>query len=119
MPTDRYVYAHQLLGRNWDPTMPAIVLASTVADILLAVFAPATGGRALYTVAAAALFGVSVVSHLRNVPINRWLNALDPDHIPADFADPRPVWRRWHLLRTGLAFAALACNAAAIVLAAG
>lgn len=118
MPVDRYVYAHQLLGRNWDPTMPAIVLASTVVDIVLAVFTHGTGGRVLFAVAAVALFGVSVVSHLRNVPINRRLNALDPAHIPADFADPRPIWRRWHFLRTGLAFVALVANAAAIALAA-
>lgn len=118
MPVDRYVYAHQMLGRHWDPTMPAIVLLSTVLDLLLAVFAHDTGDRVPYVVAAVALFGVSVVSHLCNVPINRRLNALDPADIPADWSDPRPVWRRWHLLRTCLAFVALAANASALALAA-
>jgi uncharacterized membrane protein len=116
MPPDRYVYAHQLLGRHWDPVMPLIVLGSTLADLALAVLPGAGGPRLLYASAAVALLGVSAVSHLRNVPINRLLNTLDPARIPPDWRDPRPVWRRWHLLRTGLAFAALLLNACALAL---
>lgn len=41
MPPDRYVYTHQLLGRNWDPTMPLLVLTTAAADTGLAVVAPA------------------------------------------------------------------------------
>jgi uncharacterized membrane protein len=110
MPTSTYVYAHQLLGRNWDPTMPAIVLGSTLADVLWAVFG---GGahRAPAAVAAVLLLGVSAVSHLCNVPINRRVKAVaDPQQLPADWTDPRPLWRRWHLLRTALAAAALLLN---------
>jgi uncharacterized membrane protein len=114
MPADRYVYTHQLLGRNWDPTMPVVVLTSTLADVLLAIFAEPA---ALFAVAAVLLLAVSVVSHFCNVPINRRVKSLDPAGIPADWADPRPLWRRWHLLRTVLAVAALVLNAVAVVLA--
>jgi uncharacterized membrane protein len=113
MPADRYVHAHQLIGRRWDPTMPVIVLGSTVADVVLAVVSPR--GAGWFAVAAVLLLGVSVVSHFCNVPINRGVKALDPAAIPADWHDPRPLWRRWHVLRTVLALLAAVANAMAIV----
>ena len=116
MPADRYVYAHKLIGRNWDPTMPAIVLSSASLDVVLAVLAQRSAQAHLFGVAAGLLVGVSIVSHFCNVPINRRVKSLDPQRIPAGWRDPRPVWRRWHTLRTGLAVAALAVNAAAVVL---
>ncbi|HEY8374607.1 MAG TPA: DUF1772 domain-containing protein [Pseudonocardiaceae bacterium] len=114
MPTDRYVYSHKLLGRNWDPTMPIIVLSSALLDVVLAVLAPAGPARTLYVVGVVLLIGVSVVSHFCNVPINRRVKAVDPDHIPEDWTDPRPLWRRWHMLRTTLAVLAVLVNAMAL-----
>jgi uncharacterized membrane protein len=108
----QYVEFHKLLGRNWDPTMPFIVLATCAVDIALAITAPTETGREAHAVAAFFLFGVSVVSHLCNVPINRRVKSLDPEAIPADWADPRTWWRRWHLVRTALAFAALLVSSA-------
>ncbi|MFI8965359.1 DUF1772 domain-containing protein [Streptomyces sp. NPDC053493] len=114
METGTYVHAHQLLGRNWDPTMPVIVLSSTLADGVLAVAAE-DAARALFAVGAVLLLGVSGVSHLCNVPINRRVKAItDPAVIPPDWEDPRPLWRRYHYLRTVLAVVALAVNAAAL-----
>ncbi|MEU3341129.1 DUF1772 domain-containing protein [Streptomyces sp. NPDC002144] len=114
METGTYVYAHKLLGRNWDPTMPVIVLSSTVVNAVLAVVAGGAA-RPLFVVAAVLLLGVSGVSHLCNVPINRRVKAIDdPSVIPADWEDPRPLWRRWHLLRTTLAVVALAVTAAGV-----
>ncbi|MFF4739534.1 DUF1772 domain-containing protein [Streptomyces sp. NPDC001262] len=115
MPADRYVYAHQLLGRNWDPTMPLVVLGSTVADLVLAVAAPGSS-RVPFTAGAVLLLAVSVVSHFCNVPINRRVKAVDPADIPHDWQDPRPLWRRWHLLRTVLAVLGAAANALALAL---
>ncbi len=114
METGTYVYAHQLLGRNWDPTMPVIVLSSTLVDGVLAVVGEGAA-RVLFAVGAVLLLGVSGVSHLCNVPINRRVKAIaDPAVIPADWEDPRPLWRRYHYLRTGLAVLALTVNAAAL-----
>jgi uncharacterized membrane protein len=115
MPAAQYVHTHQLLGRRWDPTMPIIVLSSTAVDIALAVLAGA-GRAALFAVAAVLLLGVSVVSHFCNVPINRVVKSLDPNDIPPGWPDPRPLWRRWHLLRTALALLAVITTAIAVVL---
>ncbi|WP_441155288.1 anthrone oxygenase family protein [Micromonospora sp. H33] len=114
MTPDRYVQAHTLLGRNWDPTMPLIVLGTTLLDLWLAFRTTASTPRALIVVAAVCLLGVSVVSHFRNVPINRRVHRTDPAAIPTDWADPRPVWRRWHLLRTALALVAFTANSLAV-----
>ncbi|MFG2503283.1 DUF1772 domain-containing protein [Streptomyces sp. NPDC048441] len=114
METGTYVYAHKLLGRNWDPTMPVIVLSSTLVDAVLAVVSDGST-RALFVVGALLLLGVSAVSHLCNVPINRRVKSVDdPEQLPADWEDPRPLWRRWHLLRTALAVLALAVTAAGV-----
>jgi uncharacterized membrane protein len=116
MPPDRYVYTHTLLGKHWDPTMPIIVLSSTLLDIVLAVLVSGTAARTLFIVAAVLLFGVSVVSHLRNVPINKRVHRTDPDAMPDGWQDPRSLWRRWHTLRTVLAMVALATNSVAITM---
>jgi uncharacterized membrane protein len=96
--------------------MSIIVLSSTVIDIVLAVVnTSGAAGTALFTIAAVLLLAVSVVSHFCNVPINRVVKSLDPADIPAGWHDPRPLWRRWHLLRTALALLAVLVNAIAIV----
>jgi uncharacterized membrane protein len=94
MPINRYIYTHQLLGRNWDPTMPVIVLSSFALDVALAMLT--TGAhRVLAAAGAILLLGVSAVSHLANVPINRRVKAVeDPEAPPASWTDPRPLWRR-------------------------
>ncbi|MFM9368680.1 DUF1772 domain-containing protein [Streptomyces sp. Da 82-17] len=118
MEPGTYVHAHQLLGRNWDPTMPVIVLGSCLATGVLAVLSEGGGGaQPLFGAAAVLLLGVSGVSHLANVPINRRVKAIaDPSQLPADWEDPRPLWQRWHLLRTTLAVLALGVTAWAVLL---
>ncbi|MFB4306677.1 DUF1772 domain-containing protein [Actinomadura sp. GTD37] len=112
-----YVRIHQLLGRNWDPTMPLIVLTSALTSLVLAVIADSGAARLLFLAGAVLLVAVSGVSHLLNVPLNRQVKGLDPDApLPADWRDPRAEWRRWHLLRTALAIAAVLVNATAAVI---
>ncbi|MFV2087924.1 anthrone oxygenase family protein [Micromonospora sp. LOL_021] len=117
LPVDRYVVTHRLLGRNWDPTMPLIVLTTLAVNVVLALLVDGRTSAVLFGLAAVFLLGVSGVSHLCNVPINRRVKAVDPDRMPSDWRDPRIVWRRWHLLRTWLAGVAAAATAAAVVLA--
>lgn len=114
LPPDRYVHTHKLIGRNYDKVMPVIVLGSCAVDLALTVTAPAAG--ALFGAAAVLLLGVSAVSHLANVPINRRVKGLDPAAIPDDWPDPRRPWRNWNLLRTVLALLSFAVNGAAVVL---
>lgn len=116
MRPDRYVEAHKLLGKNWDPTMPLVVLSSCLLDVLLTVLTLPSVSGILFGAAAVVLLGVSGVSHLANVPINKRVRTLDPERIPADWPDPRGLWRNWNLLRTVLAVLALTLNGTAVVL---
>lgn len=115
MPTDRYIYTHKLIGRHWDPTMPVIVLGSTAVEVVLVFTAP-DDAAPLFAVGAVLLLVVSVVSHYCNVPINRRVKSVDPEAVPENWTDPRPLWRRWHLLRTVVAVVAATVNAAALAL---
>ncbi|MFI5593043.1 anthrone oxygenase family protein [Amycolatopsis sp. NPDC051758] len=109
MEPAQYVAAHRLIGKNYDPVMPLTVLGTVVADAVLAVVRSSVP----FGLAAVLLLGVSAVSHLANVPINRLVKSLDT--VPSTWDDPRPRWRNWNLLRTGLAIAALLVNAIAVV----
>lgn len=114
LPPALYVDLHRRLGEGYHPVMPLVVTAGLLADLALIFVAPDTSTRTLFGVAVLALVGVQVVSQFGNVPINRRVHAIGPDEIPADWADPRPRWRHWHLIRTGCALTALAVNAVAV-----
>lgn len=116
LPAGRYVETHRLIGRNYDTVMPATVLTTTAACAGLAAVSPGAVARLLFAGCAVLMFGVSVVSHLGNVPINRTVRALDPSAVPSEWDDPRARWRRWNLLRTALAVAALIASASAVVI---
>jgi uncharacterized membrane protein len=119
MSPDRYVAAHKLLGRAYDPMMPIIVGTSMVLDVILCAVSENAAAKLLYGMSAVFLAGVGVVSQTQNVPINKRVKALDPDAIPADWDDPRGMWGKWNLLRTSFAVLALVGNAAAAALTAG
>ncbi|MEU6711955.1 DUF1772 domain-containing protein [Nonomuraea sp. NPDC046802] len=116
MPADRYLYTTNLLGRNWDPVMPILVLGTAAGDLALALMPGPQSARVLYGATVVLMIAVAGVSHLCNVPINRILKKIDPNAIPDDWADPRPRWRSWHLLRTTLAVAALTANSLAVAM---
>jgi len=114
MDGPRYIETNRLLGRNWDPTMPVVVLATVVCDAALAGLNDGSSRAAVLGPSAAALMlAVAGVSHLLNVPINKRVNGTSPQAaLEPHWNDPRPVWRRWHWLRTGLAGAAFVLNIA-------
>jgi uncharacterized membrane protein len=114
MAPAQYVQAHQLLGRGYHPLMPVLVASATATDIALAAVLPDTSARVLAAAGAIALAGVMAVSQFGNVPINKVVHATAA--ITPGWADPRPAWRHWHLVRTWLAFAALALNTIAVLL---
>ncbi|MFH8788922.1 DUF1772 domain-containing protein [Streptomyces roseoverticillatus] len=116
MTPDRYLHAHRLLGKGYHPTMPILVNATLLADIALAVLAPSAAVRAMLIVSAVGIVVVEAVSHLCNVPLNKLAGRTDADSVPADWHDPRPLWRRWHMVRTGAALAVLILNSFAIAL---
>ncbi len=113
LPAAGYVEAHKLFGRYFDRIMPPIVVTTTVLTVVLAVRDEPGGSRPLFIAAALSLLGVSLVSQLGNVPINRAVKSLTPERVTPGWRDPRPVWRNWHLLRTVLALLALVLSALA------
>ncbi|WP_431888655.1 anthrone oxygenase family protein [Nocardiopsis alba] len=115
MPAGRYIETHRLLGKGYHPAMPAIVNATTLCAIGLAILTPDLVARLLLVGTVVALLVVQAVSHLGNVPLNRALTKIEPEHVPDDWDDPRPVWSRWHGLRTLAALVAMACSSTTAV----
>jgi hypothetical protein len=110
----RYVELHKLVGRRYDRIMPPMVVVWTVSDAALAIGGPGTApSRSLFALAAGCGAAVAAVSQLGNVPINRRVKRTPPGPVPADWPDPRPRWRAFHLARTYLAALALIANACA------
>jgi uncharacterized membrane protein len=117
LPADRYIELHQRLGHGYHPLMPIVVLGALIANLALIPLSDGTTRQATYATAVLALLGVQAVSHLGNERLNRRVRLVSPSAVSAGWADPRPAWRGWHLVRTLLASVALA--AAAIGLALG
>ncbi len=113
LPREQYVPVHMFLVSRFDPFMPICLVTALLADLLLVLAAPAPLARGLAGAAAVLLVAAMAVSLTRNVPINRWVAALDPDALPEDWesVDPRRRWRDWNAVRTGLSVLALLCNA--------
>lgn len=118
LPPDQYVRAHAFFATRYDPFMPACLVVGVLGSAALAVLAPGTAPRVLYGAAAALALATVVISLRKNVPVNRWVRSLDPEHLPADFAerDPRRHWGAWNRTRTALGTAALLVHCAALAL---
>ncbi|MEU4831064.1 DUF1772 domain-containing protein [Streptosporangium sp. NPDC023615] len=112
LPPDRYVHAHAFFSTRFDPFMPICLIVTTLGDLALGLLAGSTVARALYLVAAALCLGTITISLTKNVPVNRWVRALDPGNLPEDFAerDPRRHWGTWNRVRTALSVLALLVN---------
>lgn len=115
MAPGSYVEAHRLLGKGYHPTMPIVTNTTMVTGIVLALLTDGRTTRALLLAGAVLVLGVQGVSHLGNVPINRSLRDIEEGR---PWSDPRPRWRMFHLIRFGLAVAALLANSLAITLVA-
>ncbi|MEV0092403.1 DUF1772 domain-containing protein [Streptomyces sp. NPDC050738] len=116
LPADRYVHAHAFFGTRYDPAMPFCLIATVVCDVVLASRVEQAPARTLFAVAAVLAVATAVISVTKNVPVNRWMRTLDPENLPADFAerDPRGPWGAWNRRRSLLTILALAVNCAAL-----
>jgi uncharacterized membrane protein len=112
----RYVEAHKLIGRSYDPMMPIMVAVTILLSVAAGIQADDGVAAVLHWTGAALLVAVAAVSQFGNVPINRKVKVLTPDTIPANWSDPRPRWRDWNLVRTVCALVAFAGNTIAVVL---
>ncbi|MFE0152453.1 anthrone oxygenase family protein [Nonomuraea sp. NPDC059007] len=112
-----YVRAHAFAVGRYDPFQPACLMVTVLADVLVAAAEPRPAGRLLCAAAALTAGSVVAVSLTRNVPMNRWVKAQDPDALPPgwDLDAFRRRWARWNRTRTGLALLALTLNTGAAV----
>jgi uncharacterized membrane protein len=117
LPYGGYVRTVQFLRPRFDPVMPITNGCALALDVVLAATARGIAAHATFATAAVLLASVMTVSITKNVPINRYVIALDPLHEPDRWArlDPRRRWRAWNLLRTLLALAAFGTNVVAAV----
>ncbi|MDH6579770.1 DUF1772 domain-containing protein [Kitasatospora sp. MAP5-34] len=116
LPPDRYVHAHAFFATRYDPAMPICLLGTLLGDAALAATLTQTTAR-LCCLAAAALAAATIaISVTKNVPVNRWIRTLDPEHLPDNFPDldPREHWGPWNRRRSALSILALAANCAAL-----
>jgi uncharacterized membrane protein len=116
LPVDSYIPVHKFLVTRFDPFMPTCLLTALVCDVGLVFAGPGTAIRTLAGACAVVYLSVVTVSVTKNVPINKWIEALDVENMPADWAsvDPRKRWRDWNLVRTCLATLGLVGNVAMV-----
>jgi uncharacterized membrane protein len=79
------------------------------------------GVRALSLLAMLLALLTVTISIIKNVPVNKWVQTLDPERLPADFTarDPRPAWGRWNQIRARLTVLALLLNCIGLTLVLG
>ncbi|NSC21567.1 DUF1772 domain-containing protein [Streptomyces albus subsp. chlorinus] len=116
LPPDRYVHAHAFYSTRYDPFMPLCIVATLLGAGALAVAENTLPLRLLHGLAALLALATLTVSVVKNVPVNKWVQSLDPQRLPPDFGlrDPRRSWGVWNQLRTWLLTAALAVNCVAV-----
>ncbi|MQY11635.1 hypothetical protein SRB5_17540 [Streptomyces sp. RB5] len=118
LPDDRYVHAHAFFATRYDPAMPLCLLATLAGDVWLGLLADDPAARTLFW-AGAVLAAVTVtISLTQNVPVNKWVQTLDPDNLPENFAavDPRWRWGAWNQRRGAITVLTLLLNCAGVAL---
>ncbi|MDF5753659.1 anthrone oxygenase family protein [Spongiactinospora sp. TRM90649] len=112
-----YVRAHAFGATRYDPFQPICLLSTVVLDVVVAVTVQPLAVRVLTLAAALAAITVVGISVTRNVPMNRWIMAQDPDAMPTgwDLETFRERWARWNQTRASFAVLALVLNTSAAV----
>ena len=114
MPIDQYVVDFRRAVYRADPLMPIL---GNIAALGAVVFALHSGGQA----AALAWTGVGLVAVIMVAsialaePMNSKFRRLPEGQAPEGVEQIRTNWRRFHLARTAVALAVLACFAAATI----
>jgi uncharacterized membrane protein len=114
LPDDRYVHAHAFFATRYDPAMPACLLGTLLGDIGLAVITQSPTARWLFLTAAVLAAFTIAISITKNVPTNKWIQTLDPQHPPGDLGDRKYRWGVWNRRRSVLTLVALLANCSAL-----
>lgn len=111
LPRQTWSEVHRALDPGFDPLMPTVNKVALAAGLGLSFLAPGAAAKAAFALALAAVVGVALVSELRNVRMNRRIDAwAEAREIPGGWDLLRARWARANRLRT--AFAVLAFCAA-------
>jgi uncharacterized membrane protein len=118
LPYDRYVDMIKYLWPKYDPFVPILNALALALDAIIAIIVPRSqasdGVPVLFSLAAALLTILVVISLTKNVPINKYVTGLDPVTQPEDWPDrdPRSTWKKWNQIRVALALMALGAGLA-------
>jgi uncharacterized membrane protein len=100
---------HQQWGIHvLHPRMPVLGIATALAILVTALLSRDDRAHLTLLLVAAGLFiAAGLITRLLNIPINAVMLTWSPQAPPADWAQLRDAWWRWHLLRFGVGLAAL------------
>jgi uncharacterized membrane protein len=111
-----YVEHQQTAIRSLNVLLPTMGAACLVLTVALVVQSKADRrGRSLLAAAAVLLVVAAIVTRLANQPINALVKTWSPQAPPANWADLRDEWWRWHIIRTWAGVGALALTVAAVL----
>jgi uncharacterized membrane protein len=113
-----FLEMHQGAVRGLNTLLPALALVSILLTFALTWLS--RGKRAvfwLYLGALLLMVAGGVVTRFFNQPINAQVVTWTIGSLPADWADLRATWWKWHLIRTALSVGALALLLAGVIAA--
>lgn len=111
-----FLEVHQGAVRGLNTLLPAM---GATAILLTMVLSWTARGRpvvlSLYLLAIASMAAAALVTRFGNQPINATVMTWTAGAMPPGWEDIRDAWWRWHLVRVGATFAALALLVAAVM----
>lgn len=117
LPPQGSIHLHTVTSREIDRYMPPCTAAATVSGLLILVLG-LTPDRAstLWTAAGCAcLAGASLLSILRNMPINRRIASWPAGTVPAEYPELERKWIQGNLGRTLLGLVGFASYVLAVI----
>lgn len=116
MPIEQYAIDFRRSLARVDPLQPILLVITAAGAALFAV--EASGAAASLAWAGICLLAVVMVSSIAIAePMNSRFRRLPEGELPEAAGDLRARWRRFHLARTAVSLAALACLALAVTYA--
>jgi uncharacterized membrane protein len=111
-----FLEMHQGAVRGLNALLPGLAIVSILLTLILAWLARRKGLSFWFYLAALALMiGGGVVTRLFNQPINTQVMNWTLDSLPANWAELREIWWKWHIVRTGFSVLGMALLIAAII----
>jgi uncharacterized membrane protein len=117
LPPEGAVHLHVVTSREMDRYQPPCAAAATASGLLILVLGLAADRTAVLWTSAGvvSMTGASLVSMLRNMPINRRMASWPSGPPPAEFAELQEKWIRANLVRTLLGLAGFASYVVAVL----